>query len=388
LNVLAGTFVLPSVGLACLSLWRRPSPGSAALWGAVVGSSVYFSEYAVYAPLGAGLALAVLLLPRGSRALVRQRAAALGWKGLAWGALVVVLVATPFLMNWWPDAATAPKADAARQSSADLAGFLVPNGNFQPLYAWLDSPPRRPGTGIDGRASYLGWPLLVAAALGWRRLPHLGRRVALALAAGFLLLSLGPVLHVGGPEAGIPLPYRVLALLPPFGMSRTPVRLVAVALWGLSVLGAAGVQRLWDGRAGQRALGRAGAVALLAWALGEGYRTGPPTASFSMPPELARLAPGPVLNLPLSFKDGHAMFLQVFHGRPILTGRLARRTPEQVEHVRSLERALEERGASGLAEALGRLGTRNVIARRGVPLRLLEELEAHQLHVVRLPELE
>jgi hypothetical protein len=388
MNILAGAFVLPSVAMACLRLWRRPGCRSAALLGAVVGGAVYFSEYAVYAALGAGLVLTVLLIDREPRVLVRERAAALGWKGLAAAALVLALVTAPFVVSWLPDVAKAPKEEAARQSSADLVGFLLPNGNFQPLYAWLHSPPRRPGTGIDGRASYLGWPLLLAAGLGWPLVPPLGRRAALVLAAGFVVLSLGPVLHVAGPEIAVPLPYRLLGMLPPFNMSRTPVRLVAVALFGLSVLGAAGFQRLWDTRAGERgALGRAAALTLLAWGLCEGYRTGPATAPVPALPELARLAPGPVLNLPLSFKDGHAMFLQVFHGHPILTGRLARRTAAQVEHVRSLDAALEQRGASGLAEALRKLGTRNVIARGGVPPRLIRELEALELRVVSLPEL-
>jgi hypothetical protein len=80
--------------------------------------------------------------------------------------------------------------------------------------------------------------------------------------------------------------------------------------------------------------------------------------------------------------------LAVFHGRPILTGRLARRSAEQVEHVRSLERALSARGAPGLAAELRRLGARNVIARRGVPAELRAALEAQSLRVLYLPEIE
>ncbi len=78
-----------------------------------------------------------------------------------------------------------------------------------------------------------------------------------AVLAVFFILSLGPVLHIGGRSAllpggrEIPLPYGLLAGLPFVDIMRSVSRLDVMVMLALGVLAAAGVAVLAGGRAGR-----------------------------------------------------------------------------------------------------------------------------------------
>jgi hypothetical protein len=383
-NLIAGAFVLPAITLAASRAWRSPTLGSWIVLGTAVGLSVYFSELSVFAVLALAITSAVgLLTPGLRREFLARFPLGRGVGGVAIVALCAVVIAAPFLASWAGDEAKAPKAEASFRSSADLLGFVVPDGAQQPLYAQWASRPRRGGTGIGGRETFIGFPLLILAVIGLLQRGSSWPRVALAVGALFLLLSLGPELHVGGGRVGVPLPYEWLMRVPPFNMARTPVRLIAVCLWCLACVGGQALTGL-QGRlrsAGRRYLAGGLTLALLGWSIAEGYRAGPAVAALELPPALSNLSPGPVINVPISFMDGHAMFLQVFHGRPIVTGYLARRTPAQVELVRSWD-ALLERGVGTFIDELARQGIRTVIVGPGTNREWLGALRGAGLTVV------
>ena len=79
---------------------------------------------------------------------------------------------------------------------------------------------------------------------GLNRLGDLGA-MALVLVMGFVL-SLGPVLHMGGRTVWIPLPYALAYwVLPTFSSMRAPARFAVLVTLALSVIAAIGFDRLW-----------------------------------------------------------------------------------------------------------------------------------------------
>lgn len=178
---------------------------------------------------------------------------------------------------------------------ADPAGFL---GAATPGIPHVDS---------------LGWLACACAVAGmvslWREERGALWRWVGVLGLG-LVLALGPSLHVRGSPTGIPLPGRILAALPFFGLMRLPHRWLVVAHLALAGLAARGTRRLppWVG-------------ALLfieaAWFLVPER----PTVDVAPPAVHERVA-GPVLDLPprtLGDEDlrGHYLVWQRSHGEAV-----------------------------------------------------------------------
>jgi hypothetical protein len=255
-------------GLAAyVALRRLVGPGAAALAGALFYE---FSPYTTAHALGQlNLTMAVappLILLLLHEVLVRRRWSARR-AGLALGALVVLqafvsqellassgIAAVVFLAVLWAQRRSAVRETAARALRAlgwalavfvpvmivplavqlfgaqavhghvqqpgvfvsDLLGVVVPTQSqlLAPSGA-LDVAGRFSGNPVEWSA-YLGVPLLLllgfAAVRWWRRDVRL--RVATVCGAVFLLLSLGPSLHIGGHDTGIPLPWALIDRVP------------------------------------------------------------------------------------------------------------------------------------------------------------------------------
>lgn len=143
----------------------------------------------------------------------------------------------------------------------DLEGLVLP----QPwgLFAGLANYWRLAPDLLDG-GIFPGFALWAAAiALAWKRrqLPSEHRAIVGWAAVGtglFAILSLGPVLHVGGHVTSIPLPDRVLAALP-LWQDTWPERLAMMtALFGAILVGVAAewLRTRLDGEAASRPRGR------------------------------------------------------------------------------------------------------------------------------------
>ncbi|HLX87185.1 MAG TPA: hypothetical protein VKR22_01805, partial [Acidimicrobiales bacterium] len=90
------------------------------------------------------------------------------------------------------------------QASASLTSFVLPHGQLA-----------RAEFLSGGNSAYLGVPLLVVlVAAGWRWRGDRILRFALALAGLCAVISLGPTLHLGTSDSGVPLPAWPLAHLP------------------------------------------------------------------------------------------------------------------------------------------------------------------------------
>jgi hypothetical protein len=178
----------------------------------------------------------------------------------------------------------------------------------------------------------------------------------------FFVLSLGPTLKVFSVDAGWPLPYALLSRIPPFDIGRTPVRFVALGIFFLMILAAAGLQWL---QVRLRARSGKSATALfmllvLGWTISEVYSPVARQSPFEVPRQLATTVQGPVLNLPLMRNDGYSALLQTFHHQPIATGYLARYTEPQWQQYSGLERLIFKGGAA-FCDGITSLGIRTII---------------------------
>jgi hypothetical protein len=386
LNHLSAAFLLPLAGWTLVRLFERPRTSRALAAAFVLAGGVYFTELVVFIWMAAGLALVLAAALPSTRADVRRVATLLGARGFVAALLVFLLVVAPFAVNWALDSGKAPNPRQASNWSANLAAFVVPRPDTTPLYgqafAGLSAAISK---GIGGQEVFLGFPLLALAVAGLLRRPRGWTLVAAALAVFFAVLSLGPTLKAGGVNTGWPMPYALLMKVPPFDVGRTPVRCVLLTVFALTFPAAVGLAWL-SGRVRVRwgaSAARAVSIALLAWTAAEVYSPGPVTPPYVVPAALGRLVPGPVVNVPISVFDGRAVFLQTFHGHPIATGFVSRRTPAQLAHVRTLDRLLNDDPAAFLRH-LDRIGVRNVILAPGTPPETADALFAGPVNVVDL----
>lgn len=390
-HLVSATFLIPLLTLALARCAARPTVARAVATVATAALCVYFSEY--YTPfLWLGLAALLLFgaLRKDTRTMLRTMVAALGVRGVAAAAAAFLLLTAPFFVNWSPAKVERFNEGQAYFESANLAGFIVPDPTATPLYSSLGAIGRlnaRVRRGVGGAAVFLGLPVLIFGAIGLARADPRIRLILLALSMTFLVLSLGPELKVFETNTRLPLPYRALMLVPPFDLARAPARLAAIGLWPLVCLQALGLSHAltalghWS-----RSTGAALAVASLAWSAAEGRAYGPAPVPFQPPEELLHLPPGGVLNLPLSDRDSFAMFLQVFHGRPIATGHLSRRSTDQTRHLGHLGELLAGDPQS-FGTQMQQMGIATIVLARGTGDDIVERVRHSPLHVVDLREL-
>jgi hypothetical protein len=166
------------------------------------------------------------------------------------------------------------------------------------------------------------------------------------LTLGFMALSLGPFVIVGGANTFVPGPWALLRYVPVLNAVRTPTRFAIVAALGLAMLMAgalAAIGQRWPHR--RRAIGWA-ALLLLLVELVPAPRT-LHAAEYSPLSTLIAADPRParVLNLPFGVRDGRSsagdfsaryQFEQTRHEKPLIGGYLSRvserRLAGMIEH--------------------------------------------------------
>lgn len=132
--------------------------------------------------------------------------------------------------------------------SSDLAAFITPSPlhaiwgrSFLPLYEQFSG-------NLSENIVFIGYSVLFLALVGCFAGRKRGLTVELVTSGlVFLILSLGPVLHIAGAytfgkgEYSLPLPGYILAFLPVIDMIRVPSRYVLMASLYISMLAGAGV---------------------------------------------------------------------------------------------------------------------------------------------------
>jgi hypothetical protein len=166
----------------------------------------------------------------------------------------------------------------------------------------------------------------------------------------FFVLSLGPVLHIGGrsallPKGGeLPLPYAWLARVVPFmEITRSVSRFDVMVMLSLAVL--ASVALLWIWEAGKA--GRVAGVSALLLILFEFWPAPYPISPPDTPLWYLTLAqdarPGAVLNLPMQWDRPGYLLHQTVHGKPLTVAYISRDDPRTLteripvlQHLRHL----------------------------------------------------
>jgi hypothetical protein len=255
---------------------------------------------------------------------------------------------------------------------ADLAAFLLPNPNHplapQAISGWIA---RQPNGYLENVASLSFVAVAVIGFACWRgwRPP----RIWMAIAGTFLLLSLGPFVHIAGANTYVPGPWALLRYVPIVGLARSPARFTAVVMLAVAVLFAFALARVAGETGRRRRITIAAVAALLAIELLPAPKT---LHAARIPGFYARIAADPradvrVLELPFGVRDGtrsvgnftaRSQLFQTVHHKPLIGGYLSRVSPRRVDEIRRFRTldaliALSE-GRTLPAEQLGELAAR------------------------------
>ncbi len=240
--------------------------------------------------------------------------------------------------------------------SADLLAFLTPN-EFHPL--WGKAAARlgaRFTSTVSEHTVFTGYIPLLLAIWGWRRGGRRRGFWALSVLA-FVLLALGPALHVAGRQLPIPLPYALLQRWVPFiQITRSVSRFNVMVMLSLSVLAAWG---LW---AWMRISHRPQRLALvvLGLTLFEFLPVPYPISRPDTPAWYRQLAQEPgdfaVLNLPMNWDRPGYLLYQTVHGKRLTVGYISRDDPRTLAERIPVLQQLRHLGPDVIAQDLGRVG--------------------------------
>ncbi len=313
---------------------RRPAASVSGLLALFAALALLESPYH-YATLMAGVALLPLVAGRCTG--MRGLAAAAG-PAAAGG-----LLALAFLLTGPGDPGSPgmPWREAVYWS-AEPQAFVLPSP-FGVMGSAAGMPARAPWMPNAFEGVVTPGVVLLAAALAecFRR-----RRWRLAAASGLLfLLALGPQLKVFGRLTPIPLPYRLLQLLPGMEGARAASRFALLGGVLVCVVAGRGVMRL-------RGWKRAGLATLAALEL---FPPGLPAVEGGYPEEYRGLqGAGPVLEIPMSRHARRYLYLQTVDGNPRYATFLARPPDWAEDYAGRLDSlAARARSPRELGEAAG-----------------------------------
>ncbi len=301
--------------------------GRGPLVGFIISASLLVYTSPPYtADMAMALAIALVFLAVIEKDKVLTRATA---KRVITAGAAIVVVCSPFLVRagievFTMEGAVQPE-EVRAPFSANLAGFVLPGSNLRsfsflcpgggPHSAWVSRE-----HGIFGYEVFLGYSVLTLALLGvvFRRRQA---RLWLILAALFMLMSLGPVLHAGPVSFDLSMPYEWMAsVLPWLRLERSPVRHLGVAMVCLIALSGMGLAAARQRLQGFRRTGLT--LVALAAVLLEFNQAPLDLSRIPVPAFVKELrddpAPGAVLDLPLISEIRRlAGYYHMHHMRPL-----------------------------------------------------------------------
>jgi hypothetical protein len=295
----------------------------------------------------------VALTARPRVALKHERSLMAAWRMVAAGALVMLAILSPVLYALG-DHMISGNLDLSqprwRSSPAgiDLAAMFLPNPSHALGGGWLQALLVRWTGRADAYPEAVGSLPLVCLAVvvwAWWRGGWQVSRIRIGVTVFFVLLALGPFLHVAGVNTQIPLPWSVLRYVPVLGLVRSPGRFAVLVTLAMVVLFALALAHLGRRDPARRRRWLTAVGVLLAIELVPGPRT---LYSAEIPALYSTIAADPrpdvrVLELPAGQRDGTTSFgnftartqyFQTRHGKAIVGGYLSRVSPRRYERAR------------------------------------------------------
>jgi len=219
--------------------------------------------------------------------------------------------------------------------SADLLAFFIPS-EFHPLWGkWVGKIAGHFTASLSERTVSFGYAPLILALMAWKA----KERVSLWLIVGlsFVLLALGPYLHIMGKTIPLPLPYAFLRPIPIVAMARSVSRFSLMATLSLAMMAALGAKTM-----GSRLL-----LLFMALILLEYWPSPYPFSPPDTPNFYQKLAQEPgqfaILNLPMNWDRPRYLLYQTVHGKPLVSGYISRDDPRTLvermpvlQHFRNL----------------------------------------------------
>ena len=304
-----------------------------------------------------------------------------------WAGAIFALVLAPVL---WPMVSEATRfAFMVRPTSdlyilsASLLDFVIPN-RLHTL--WRETGITWPGNQIapvSERTIAVGYAALALAVVAAARVRR-GTGLWVAAALFFVLMAMGPALHVGDitwadiPAATAPgapwSPYALLNRLVPFmRISRSVSRFAILVQMSVAVLAGMGLAYLAARRT--RAVAAGLTAAALAVVLAEYWVAPYPVSPPDTPPVYAEIAKQPgtgsVLNLPMNYDRPGYLLYQTVHGKPLTVAYISRDDPRTLTERVPVLQHLRHLGPDILADEPGRIG-RTVLADLGVEWLVLD----------------
>jgi hypothetical protein len=226
-------------------------------------------------------------------------------------------------------------------SGADLLALVTPNPNHPLVRAVYDWQASNPATYVEFTASTSLVALAVIGVAWWRG--HRPSGALVGVAVFWLLLALGPFIHVGGVNTHIPGPWAVLRYVPVLGLARSPTRFAIVAGVPLAALFACALAALGRAHPARRRVLLAAVGVLLLVELWPAPR---PLFAAGVPSVYTFVRDDPrrirILELPFGVRDGVSsygnfsaryQFNQTLHGRRLIGGYLSRVSRRQVQNL-------------------------------------------------------
>ena len=245
------------------------------------------------------------------------------------------------------DAVITPSLGEVNHWSADILAFFVPSPQH-PLWGALIAPFYREFTGnLFEQTVYLGYAALTLAVVAVGLFQR-GARFWVWSGLVFGVLSLGPLLHLGGRSSfeidgmpiTIPLPGMLLYLLPVVGSIRVYSRFDVMVTLSLAVLVGFGIAALNERfLGGRRAFPRSMLVVVAGSAiLFEIVAVPLPVLSTKIPPAFIAMGAeegqrGSLLDIPLDWRVAKYQYYQTAHQRPLVSGFLPRPSPALIRQA-------------------------------------------------------
>jgi len=297
----------------------------------------------------------------GGWALMVQRVKTTGSLLKNWtiGLCLWAVASIPFMIPLWQASAHKshlyPNVEEVGEYSADLLSWVVPS-SFHPLWGERVGNLYANFTGnvIEQTVfpGYIVWGLAILGAFAWRDRRGMFWTLAAFL---FLVLSLGPWLHIGGIEQfggyRISLPFWFIHSLPGFNGLRTISRLAVIVLICLAVQASRGFHEIYRRRFFPRPLAMALGAILIFEYLAAPIPLQKAEASpfhYRIRHEVERDGPFTVLEVPLDDRIVKYSFYQMIHKARRIGGHLGRQHPFYTEIWRNVPLFRDLKDPSGL----------------------------------------